>query len=280
MKFIDKETLKQWQEKAQEEPLYLFDVRLPGEYAQGHLEGSTCAPGGHLAQCFTEFIAVRNAKIVLVDDTEVRSIITAYWLNELSMENVYILKGGLGGSGFGCQNLINKNDSPVSKLSDTLLRQNVITPDALLQKMQGDSTPLIIDVGYSDMHRDSHIPSAVWCPRGWLEEAQKKYENAQEIIITSDDELHARFTVEDAKEIWPHAEISYLKGGTPAWKAAHQPDASGMQDACVEEDDIPYLWYTDPNITGADMDKFFDWENNDLTQLLKDKTFHYNLLEV
>lgn len=280
IQFIDKETLEQWQIKSQEEPLYVFDVRLPGEYAQSHLQGSMSAPGGHLAQCITEFIAVRNAKVVLIDDTEVRSIITAYWLKELSVENVCVLKGGLGGSGIGCQNLTSNTYSISSTLLDKLPQQNSITPSSLLQKNQSTSVPLIIDIGYSNNYRNSHIPSSIWCPRGWLEEAHKKYENVQEIIITSDDELHARLTVEDAKEIWPQAKISYLEGGTPAWNHAQFPSETGMKNACVKEDDIPYLWYTDPNITGADMDKYFDWENKDLAQLLKDKTFHYNLLEV
>ena len=48
---------------------HVLDVRDPAEYAAGHLAGSRSAPGGQLVQGTDNWVAVRGARIVLVDDT-------------------------------------------------------------------------------------------------------------------------------------------------------------------------------------------------------------------
>lgn len=60
---------------------YVLDVRTPEEYASGHIPGSISAPGGQLLAVSFRAIAVRGARIVLVDDAEgVRATTTAHWL--------------------------------------------------------------------------------------------------------------------------------------------------------------------------------------------------------
>lgn len=73
--------------------LYRFDVRLPEEYARGHLPGFRSAPGGQLIQETDHFAAVRGARIVLADDLGPRADMTASWLPQLGWE-VYVLDGG------------------------------------------------------------------------------------------------------------------------------------------------------------------------------------------
>ena len=53
--------------------LYVLDVRDPAEYRAGHRPGSRSAPGGQLVQATDQWIGVRDARIVLVDDTGVRA---------------------------------------------------------------------------------------------------------------------------------------------------------------------------------------------------------------
>src|SRR6266576_5222630 len=52
--------------------LYLFDVRDPAEYAAGHVAGALSAPGGQLVQATDQYAGTLNARIVLVDDRQVR----------------------------------------------------------------------------------------------------------------------------------------------------------------------------------------------------------------
>ena len=57
-------------------PLYLFDVRDPAEYAAGHVAGAISAPGGQLVQATDQYVGTLGARIVLVDDAEVRAVMT------------------------------------------------------------------------------------------------------------------------------------------------------------------------------------------------------------
>ncbi|GIS89094.1 MAG: hypothetical protein CM1200mP18_18040 [Gammaproteobacteria bacterium] len=69
----------------------MLDVRSPEEYMAGHLPGSRSAPGGQLVQATDEYVGVRNAHLVLVDDTGVRATMTASWLIQMGWDNVYVL---------------------------------------------------------------------------------------------------------------------------------------------------------------------------------------------
>ncbi|MGB5756417.1 MAG: rhodanese-like domain-containing protein, partial [Acidimicrobiales bacterium] len=69
---------------------YLLDVRTPDEFAAGHLPGSRNAAGGQLVQATDEFVATRNARLVLVDDDGVRATMTASWLRQLGWPDVHV----------------------------------------------------------------------------------------------------------------------------------------------------------------------------------------------
>jgi len=70
--------------------LYRYDVRLPEEYAQGHLPGFRNAQGGQLVQETDHFAPVRGARIVLFDPLGARADMTASWLAQLGWET-YVL---------------------------------------------------------------------------------------------------------------------------------------------------------------------------------------------
>ena len=73
--------------------LYVFDVRDPTEYASGHLPGAVNAPGGQLVQATDQYAGTLGARIVLVDDREVRAIMTASWLKQMGWRDVFVLAG-------------------------------------------------------------------------------------------------------------------------------------------------------------------------------------------
>src|SRR5262249_53879324 len=75
--------------------LYVLDVRDPAEYRAGHRPGSISTPGGQLVQATDQWIGVRNARVVLVDDTGVRARMAGAWLCQMGHRDVFVIEGGL-----------------------------------------------------------------------------------------------------------------------------------------------------------------------------------------
>src|SRR6185437_12143681 len=57
------------------------------------------APGGQLVQATDTWVGVRNARIVLVDDTGVRARMAAAWLRQMGHRDVFVVEGGLDAIG-------------------------------------------------------------------------------------------------------------------------------------------------------------------------------------
>ena len=147
-----------------------------------------------------------------------------------------------------------------------------ITCQKLAQKLAEKEPPLLINVGYSDKHRAGHIPGAVWTPRCWLERVHGHYPHARVVVITSDCEKHARLAAADAERLWPHADVRFLKGGTPDWAKKGFELETGMPVSLSAEDDVWYLTYKDPHAKQEAMETFFDWDHALAKKMLADGT--------
>ena len=273
---VDAATLRQWQAEAREKTLYIFDVRQPEEFAAGHIPGSRSAQGGQLVQATDEYAAVRNARFVLADDTEVRAIMTAHWLQQMGLPEVYVLGGGIGGSGLGAAGL---EYGPVPPAMPLLPEEALVAAPELAQKLAGADAPLCINVGASNVHKKGHIPGAVWVTRGYLEKAANAYPSAREIVISADSEAHARLSARDAGALWPGASIAVLAGGNAAWKVAGLPMEEGMPTALCAEDDIWYKPYTDINAKPEAMQGYFDWEFGLVERIKEDGDVDFALVK-
>ncbi len=86
---IDRATLAAWQADPAR-TIFVLDVRTPQEYAAGHLAGSVSAEGGQLVQAIDRWVGTRGARVVLVDDTGTRAIMTAHWLKQLGWDVVVL----------------------------------------------------------------------------------------------------------------------------------------------------------------------------------------------
>ena len=87
---IDRTVLETWRND-ETRTLYLFDVRDPAEYLTGHVAGAISAPGGQLVQATDQYVGTLGARIVLVDDAEVRAAMTGSWLRQMGWKDVFIL---------------------------------------------------------------------------------------------------------------------------------------------------------------------------------------------
>lgn len=270
IEFLDGDTLARW--RGQEEPLYIFDVRQPEEYEAGHLEGSRSAPGCQLVQLSDDLAAVRQARFVLVDDTEARAVFTAYWLKQLGIANVFVLKGGLGGAAAARGKLVRGPEAGVEPHVPQLPDYSVA---ALEAAMRGTRPPLIINVGSSVRHRAGHIPGAVWVPRLQLESVLGRCAANRVVVLAADTPQHALLAANDLKKLLPDIEAGYFTGTADSWRDAGYPLETGMQEDHLPENDSWYLWYKDPDITREAAKGYLDWEDILADQLMADKTLAY-----
>ena len=87
---IDRATLDAW--RADSDARFMFSTcAIPREYEAGHVAGAVSAPGGQLVQATDQYVGTLDARIVLVDDKEVRAAMTASWLRQMGWRDVYVL---------------------------------------------------------------------------------------------------------------------------------------------------------------------------------------------
>ncbi|MEZ2129698.1 MULTISPECIES: rhodanese-like domain-containing protein [unclassified Sinorhizobium] len=88
---IDVATARTWAADP-DRTTYLLDVRTPEEFERGHLDGTLSSEGGQLLGVAYRTIAVRGARVVLVDDLlGVRARTVAHWLQRRGYEIAILL---------------------------------------------------------------------------------------------------------------------------------------------------------------------------------------------
>ena len=138
---INVATVTQFAREMDKRTLYLFDVRGPDEYLEGHLHSTVSAPGGQLVQTTDSFAATRNARICLIDDHGVRATMTASWLIQMGWKEVYVVKDALSSGP------LLKGPAPLEVLGLTKLRcSEAIAPAVLAQELAtGNITVIDLD---------------------------------------------------------------------------------------------------------------------------------------
>lgn len=256
VRFVEAPVLRQWQEEAHQRTLYVFDVRQPAEYAAGHLPGSRPAQGGQLVQATDEYAAVRNGRFVLVDNDEIRAIMTAHWLGQMGLPEVYVLRGGL----FDTAGILAPNGLERGLPIPPAGPETPLLSAQELELSRRTGGLLLLDVGPSNLHRERHIPGAKWLTRAHLPNLGESLPRPRRVVLTAELEAHARFAAHDAARIWPEVSVAALRGGTPAWLGAGLPTESGMPCALCAVDDVWYRPYTDIHASPEAMRGYFDWE--------------------
>ena len=227
--------------------LYVLDVRDPAEFAARHRPGSRNAPGGQLVQATDRWIAVRGARIALLDDDGVRARMAGAWLRQMGHRDVFVVDGGLDGAA-------------------------AIPP---MQPVFGKvdlGGALVVDLARSIDFRAGHVPGAVWGIRTRLDALRPRLQAAARVVLTSPDGALARLAVAEAQGL-TSAPVQVLEGGTAGWAAAGGPLAADRTDppdeACVDT----YLRPYDRNSgIEAAMQAYLTWEIDLVHEIRRDGT--------
>ena len=262
VKKVDRDILDSWREDTDVRTLYILDVRLPEEYEAGHLNGARNAQGGQLVQATDKYLAVRNARVVLTDDTEVRAQMTASWLVQMGWTDVYVLDGGIG-------------DAPLirGRHEKNILgfeKGESLSPMELKALLDSGDPTAVVDLSTSLQYRDRHIPGAWWGVRSRLESCLTLIQAKDMLVLTSPDGLLAHLTFKEAKAACPHLTVRILDGGNRAWVKDGLPTAGGMEKAACETDDVWYKPYDSETLVEQRMRDYLDWEAELVRQIERD----------
>jgi rhodanese-related sulfurtransferase len=263
---VTSETVNQWLQETHR-TTYLLDVRSPTEYANGHPPGYRNAPGGQLVQATDEYVAVKNARLVLADDVEVRATMTASWLMQMGWQNVYVLEGGIG-----------SGPMESGKRAPTVLGEiglATVTTAALANVLGNDRDAVtVIDLGPSTGYEQHHIPGALWCVRARLAEAIAGLPTTAQIVLTSSDGLLARLALNETRALTA-GDVQALDGGTDRWRAEDRVTASGLEHIVGDTDDVWYKPYEHRGAQEKFMRDYLTWEVALVEQIERDGTTRF-----
>jgi rhodanese-related sulfurtransferase len=233
--------------------LYVLDVRSPEEFAAGHLLGSQSAPGGQLVQATDRWVAVRNARIVLVDDTGVRARMTGGWLRQMGAGfEVYVLEDGLAGR-------LEEDGGVVECPEAAAVKPPAITAPDLAARL-GEGGAQVVELSRSIDFRAGHIPGALWGVRTRLANVAPRLKDDRPVVVAAPEEALARLAVPELQAL-VKVPVRLLAGGTRAWREAGFPLAADRNDppdeACIDF----YLRAYDRN-SGIEeaMREYLSWE--------------------
>jgi rhodanese-related sulfurtransferase len=257
--------------------LYLFDVRDPREYAAGHVPGAVSAPGGQLVQATDQYVGTLGARIVLVDDAEVRAVMTASWLRQMGWKDVFVLAETGSETGSPAFPLLGAGPRPELGIDPARLAESLAREQAT-----------VVDLSLSRTYLKGHIPGAWFAIRSRLDRAIARIAprgtagggtagggtaGGGTLVLTSEDGVLAGLAAAEAAAL-TDAPVRYLVGGNAAWQAADNALSTEprMADDPVDAWLKPYERTGD--VAGA-MQDYLSWEVDLLQRIERDGTTNF-----
>jgi rhodanese-related sulfurtransferase len=231
---------------------YLCDVRTPEEFARGSIQGSVHAPGGQLVQATDQWVAVRHARVVLIDDDGVRAPVVASWLAQLGYD-ASVLAGG-----------VRSGLRPPAPRTAALPELPPIAPAALKQALEAKRATAF-DLNYSMNYRRAHVPGSRWSIRTRIIADVRKVTGP--LVLIADDVGVAQLVAADLAAAG-REDVKILAGGLDAWSAAGLP-VEASPDKPADDECIDHLFFVHDRHAGnrEAMRQYLAWETGLLAQL-------------
>ncbi|MCO5105732.1 MAG: rhodanese-like domain-containing protein [Burkholderiaceae bacterium] len=208
---------------------YLLDVRTPEEFETEAVPGARNAPGGQLVQATDQWLAVRGARVLLLDHDGIRAPIVARWLRRMGWD-AHTVRVPVG--------TVIADRAVGSAVASTLPLPVPVTHDVLDEwRQSGDC--LVLDVRPSMEFRRGHIPGSTWSIRPRI--ARDVPAGAKRIALVSDDLLVLRLVARELAERKDVA-LRYLDGGYRRWVAEGRP-TEASPEVPTDRDAIDYLFF-------------------------------------
>jgi rhodanese-related sulfurtransferase len=254
---IDREAVDRFRADAAR-TLYLFDVRDPAEYKAGHVPGALSAPGGQLVQATDQYVGTLGARIVLIDDAEVRAVMTASWLRQMGWQDVFALAQAGSETAWPRAHILGP-PPPMELRIDC----------AGLADLNARDAATIIDLSLSREYRKAHIAGAWFAIRSRLAQALKKIPLRSTLVLTSEDGMVAALAAPEALSLLD-VPIRWLGGGNAAWQAAGHAFTADHLRMADEAIDAWLKPYERPDDSTQAMNEYLAWEIDLLARIERD----------
>lgn len=229
-----------------ERTTYLFDVRTPAEYAEGHAAGVRSGQGGQLVQALDTFAATRGARLVLTDDDGVRATVTAHWLRQLGWEAL-VLPGLISGIAPPAAHAVPDRPPEAPRLTPAEAADWIRQGAALV----GSDT--------SAEYRRAHPEGALWANRSRLDGLRSRLGSTTAVVVTGTDPILANLLAVELAGDGLRATV--LPGGEAAWTAAGFAVVSSPTEPADAERLDHLFWLHDRHSGNAASSRaYLDWE--------------------
>jgi rhodanese-related sulfurtransferase len=263
---IDLETLERWRGESGERTLYVFDVRDPREYQAGHLPGAVSAPGGQLVQATDQYVGTLNSRIVLVDDLEVRALMTGAWLRQMGWKDVFALAASGTEAGWPAAPVLGVAERPDARLDPAALA-------ALIERREAT----VIDLSLSREYMKGHIPGAWFAIRSRLDRAVSKIKMSGIVAMTSEDGTLAGLALDETRAL-TSMPVRYLGGGNAAWTKSGRALTAEKPRLADEPVDVWLKPYDRSAGQAAAMKDYLAWEIDLLKRIERDGSCRFRPL--
>ena len=266
---IDAASLDRFRAERDSRTLHVLDVRTPEEYESGHPYDAVHAFGGQLVQATDRYVAVRGARLVLVDDTEARASMSASWLRQMGWDEVYVLEGGIAGQ------RLETGARRTRLLGLDRVSPPTVAAQSLKHELDGGRA-VLVDLADPRRFKRSHIAGAWYAVRSKLPSGLERFGEDMRLVFTSSDGRFARLAAAEVGEA-ARRPAAALEGGTAAWQAAGFPMEQG-EERLLHPRIEPWSPYDETHRTRQSMLDYLSWEVELNDRIKKDGDARFRML--
>lgn len=262
VQFVDSNTVHVWL-KELDRSTFLCDVRTPEEFAKGTVLNAQHTPGGQLVQATDQYVGIKGARLVLIDQEGVRAPAMASWLAMLGWE-VAVWKEAFKDASINVQN--NGNKQGIQHKDDVVSSEDItqVESENIADLMRSGVN--VVDLRPSMKFRESHLLGAIWSIRPKLSELTPLAKEKPILLIAEDIET-AKLASLDLREVG--VKQIYVNIDAPSiWKAA-KLSLESSPNTPTNEQCIDYLFFVHDRHDGNKVAarQYLAWEMNLLAQI-------------
>jgi rhodanese-related sulfurtransferase len=247
---------------------YVLDVRSAAEAAADPVAGAVHALSGQLVQATDQWVGVRHARLILLDDAGLRAALAAFWLKQLGYRPaVAVLDAEMRAALAAdrpCMAPFKAAETPEIPPSQAMARAR-------------DHGAILVDLRSSLAFRKSHVDGAVWTVRPMADRLLSMLKG-RAVLLIADDAAKASLVAADLAALGA-SDVSLVDGGHDALVTAGAPTVSTPDDP-TDTDAIDHLFFVhdrhDGNLEASR--RYLAWETGLVHQMDEVERAEYHLI--